>query len=308
MQPTWQALIDGARYCEPHLREIIARQRPDVIVEDNVVSFPALQTAGAPFVRIVSCNPLEIRGDDPDAARRSRRPTPACPRTTRPAGRRSARSTTGPTARRGRRSTPGAGRTGPRRCPSSSSRTPRASSTSTSTRRSPTTSIAGRSAATWLRLDSTVRSTDAPFELPAALADRPAGSALVYLSLGSLGSRRPRADAAARGGPGRHAPPLHRLEGPAARRLRPRAEHVGRGVPAADLDRSARRPRDHPRRQQHDDRGVPLRQADDRAAAVLGPVRQRPAGRRDRLRRPAADVRVRGRRPGAARSTACSAT
>src|SRR4029077_12808334 len=62
MQPTWQALIDGVRYCEPHLREIIARQRPDVIVEDNVVSFPALQTAGKPFVRIVSCNPLEIRG------------------------------------------------------------------------------------------------------------------------------------------------------------------------------------------------------------------------------------------------------
>jgi hypothetical protein len=34
--------------------------RPDVIVEDNVVGFPALVTAGVPFVRIVSCNPLEI--------------------------------------------------------------------------------------------------------------------------------------------------------------------------------------------------------------------------------------------------------
>jgi UDP:flavonoid glycosyltransferase YjiC (YdhE family) len=33
-----------------------------------------------------------------------------------------------------------------------------------------------------------VRATDAAFELPPALADRPAGSALVYLSLGSLGS------------------------------------------------------------------------------------------------------------------------
>src|SRR5262249_52420908 len=31
------------------------------IVEDNVVGFPALLTAGAPFVRIVSCNPLEVR-------------------------------------------------------------------------------------------------------------------------------------------------------------------------------------------------------------------------------------------------------
>ena len=63
MQPTYQALIDGATYAEPQLREIIARQRPDVIVEDNVVSFPALMTGDAAFVRIVSCNPLEVRGD-----------------------------------------------------------------------------------------------------------------------------------------------------------------------------------------------------------------------------------------------------
>ena len=62
VQPTFQALIDGAKYCEPQLREIVAEVRPDVVVEDNVVSFPALMTAGAPFVRIVSCNPLEIRG------------------------------------------------------------------------------------------------------------------------------------------------------------------------------------------------------------------------------------------------------
>src|SRR6185369_16723853 len=41
---------------------------------------------------------------------------------------------------------------------------------------------------TWRRLDSSVRLTDAEVELPAMLADRPAGSALVYLSLGSLGS------------------------------------------------------------------------------------------------------------------------
>ena len=64
MQPTWQALIDGARYCEPQLREIIARQRPEVIVEDNVVAFPALLTSRAPFVRIMSCNPLEMPGAD----------------------------------------------------------------------------------------------------------------------------------------------------------------------------------------------------------------------------------------------------
>jgi len=64
IQPTWQALIDGAMYCEPQLGEIIGRQRPDVIVEDNVCGFPALTTAGVPFVRIVSCQPLEMKGPD----------------------------------------------------------------------------------------------------------------------------------------------------------------------------------------------------------------------------------------------------
>jgi MGT family glycosyltransferase len=58
--PTYQALIDGARFCEPQLRSVIDAVRPDVIVEDNVVSFPALMTSSAPWVRIVSCNPLEI--------------------------------------------------------------------------------------------------------------------------------------------------------------------------------------------------------------------------------------------------------
>src|SRR5262249_27692146 len=49
IKPTWQALIDGAVYCEGHLREIVERVRPDVVVEDNVVCFPALMTAGAPY-------------------------------------------------------------------------------------------------------------------------------------------------------------------------------------------------------------------------------------------------------------------
>jgi MGT family glycosyltransferase len=62
VKPVWQELIDGARYCQPRLLEIISRVRPDVIVEDNVIAFPALTTAGVPFVRIVSCNPLEVKG------------------------------------------------------------------------------------------------------------------------------------------------------------------------------------------------------------------------------------------------------
>ena len=64
MAPTWQALIDGAKYCEPQLREIIARTSPDVVAIDNVVAFPALLTAGVPYVRIMSCNPLEMPGPD----------------------------------------------------------------------------------------------------------------------------------------------------------------------------------------------------------------------------------------------------
>jgi MGT family glycosyltransferase len=61
IQPTWQALVDGARYVNPRLEEIIAELRPDVICEDNVPSFPALPACGRPWVRIVSCNPLEVR-------------------------------------------------------------------------------------------------------------------------------------------------------------------------------------------------------------------------------------------------------
>jgi MGT family glycosyltransferase len=61
IRPVFEELISGSRFCEPQLARIIDRVRPDVIVEDNVVGFPALRTAGVPFVRIVSCNPLEIK-------------------------------------------------------------------------------------------------------------------------------------------------------------------------------------------------------------------------------------------------------
>ncbi|MGH3402226.1 MAG: glycosyltransferase, partial [Streptosporangiaceae bacterium] len=61
IRPVWAELIDGAHYCHDQLTEIIVRVAPDVIVEDNVVAFPALMTAGVPFVRIVSCQPLEIK-------------------------------------------------------------------------------------------------------------------------------------------------------------------------------------------------------------------------------------------------------
>lgn len=66
IKPVWEELIGGVKYSHQQLTGIVARTRPDVIVEDNVVAFPALVTAGVPFVRIVSCNPLEIK--DPDLA------------------------------------------------------------------------------------------------------------------------------------------------------------------------------------------------------------------------------------------------
>jgi MGT family glycosyltransferase len=182
VQPTYQALIDGAQHCEPQLREIIARHRPDVVVEDNVVSFPALMTADAAFVRIVSCNPLEIRGegippvfsgypaDDPsewasfleefdrthaetwsafDAWCREQG-TPPLP---------------------------------PREFMHTSSTAniyvyPRELDYTDARPLGPT----------WHRIDSSVRETDEQYVVPPRLADRPAGSGLVYLSLGSLGS------------------------------------------------------------------------------------------------------------------------
>jgi MGT family glycosyltransferase len=59
--PTFQALTDGARYVDDRLREIFHELRPSVVVEDNVVSFPALPAGGIPWVRIVSCNPAELK-------------------------------------------------------------------------------------------------------------------------------------------------------------------------------------------------------------------------------------------------------
>jgi MGT family glycosyltransferase len=59
--PTYQALIDGAKHVDGRLAEIMDEVQPDVLVEDNVVSFPALLASGRPWVRIVSCNPAELR-------------------------------------------------------------------------------------------------------------------------------------------------------------------------------------------------------------------------------------------------------
>jgi MGT family glycosyltransferase len=59
--PTFAALVEGARYADERLREVFAELAPDAIVEDNVVSFPAISASGRPWVRISSCNPLEMK-------------------------------------------------------------------------------------------------------------------------------------------------------------------------------------------------------------------------------------------------------
>lgn len=180
--PTYQALIDGAKYCEPRLRQIIAKHRPDVIVEDNVVIFPALATAGKPFVRIVSCSPLEVPGVDvpppfsglPSDDRAQWGPYRAeFDRVLRPLW----SDFNAWVQAQGANGLPDL-----EFMPRDNAANLYVYPTEADyTDRRP---LDG----SWTRLDSSVRETDEDYELPAAVADRPAGSSLVFLSLGSLGS------------------------------------------------------------------------------------------------------------------------
>jgi MGT family glycosyltransferase len=184
IQPTWQALVDGAKYVHPRLLEIFDELDPDVIVEDNVVAFPALPASGRPWVRIASCNPAELL--DPDIA-----PVfsgyAAADRTGWADFRAEYRRVHGDLwadfdAFCREHDAPGLpdGPEGP-----------------AFIHESPDLNLYlypgevdyGRArplAPTWHRLESCVRSTEAAWDLPAELAGRP--GALIYLSLGSLGS------------------------------------------------------------------------------------------------------------------------
>jgi MGT family glycosyltransferase len=182
MKPTWQALIDGAVYCEPRLRDIIDRVRPDVIVEDNVVCFPALMTAEAPFVRIMSCNPLEVKGPDVPP-----------PYSGLPSDDRSEWAAFNAEYDRTHRPMWEAFNAwvveqGAPPLPdlefiheSQAANLYVFPEGADYTDRRPLDS-------TWTRMDSSVRETDEDYELPERVRNRPEGSALVYLSLGSLGS------------------------------------------------------------------------------------------------------------------------
>ena len=58
--PTWDAIVDSAIAVEDSLRDILAQIRPDVVLLDNVIMFPAIANAGPPWVRVVSCAETEI--------------------------------------------------------------------------------------------------------------------------------------------------------------------------------------------------------------------------------------------------------
>jgi len=182
IRPTFEALIDGARYCEPRLRTVLGEAAPDVVVEDNVVAFPALLTAGTPFVRIVSCNPLEIPGPDVAPAFSG---LPAEDRSEWSAFRAEAERVLRPVWE------PFDAWVREQGAPPLPDLQFVHSSPELNlyvypdaldyTERRPLDH-------TWQRLDSSVRHTDTHVALPDALTDRPAGTALIYLSLGSLGS------------------------------------------------------------------------------------------------------------------------
>lgn len=182
MQPTWQALIDGSRFCQPQLQQILARQAPDIIVEDNVVAFPALLTAAAPFVRIVSCNPLEVNGPGVAPAYSG---LPADDDRKWSAFRAEYDRTHRSTWARFDAWVQDQGAP-----PLPDLEFIHTSETLNLYVYPEEMDYVDRRPLddTWHRLDSSVRRTDPDFELPAAVADRPNGSGLVYLSLGSLGS------------------------------------------------------------------------------------------------------------------------
>jgi MGT family glycosyltransferase len=63
-RPIWEALVAGSSYSHDRLMEIWDDVRPDVVCTDNVTGFPSVELAGCPWARFVSANPLEMR--DPD--------------------------------------------------------------------------------------------------------------------------------------------------------------------------------------------------------------------------------------------------
>jgi UDP:flavonoid glycosyltransferase YjiC (YdhE family) len=182
--PTFQALIDGSKYVNPRLAEILDELAPDVIVEDNVVSFPAVMTAGRPWVRLLSCNPAEIK--DPLVAPFSSG-YPAADKRQWPAFLEEVRRTHGDMWADFDafcRANGAEGLTWGDQGPDFMHESPFLNLYSYPAEAD--YQRANPLPATWHQLDSTVRAADATWELPASLSNRE--GALIYLSLGSLGS------------------------------------------------------------------------------------------------------------------------
>ena len=58
--PTWDAIVDTVEAAEAGLTDLLNRIRPDLIVLDNVIMFPAIANANCPWVRVVSCAETEL--------------------------------------------------------------------------------------------------------------------------------------------------------------------------------------------------------------------------------------------------------
>jgi MGT family glycosyltransferase len=181
VKPTYEALIEGARYAEPALRALIAEVHPDVLVEDNVVLFPALTTSGAPFVRIVSCNPLEVPGPRVPPAfsglGSSDHGSWAAFRAEHEKTHRALwESFNAWVVEQGAAPLPDL------------EFMPRDNAANIYVFPQEADYVGDRPLdESWHRIDSSVRRTDDDYVLPVEVADRPGDSALVYLSLGSLG-------------------------------------------------------------------------------------------------------------------------
>ncbi len=182
VQPTYEALIDGAMFCQPQLEAILADVGPNAIVLDNVVSFPALMTTDAAFVRIMSCNPLEMKGpgvpptfsglaaDAPESWSVFRAAYEQTHRSMWESYNAWVQSVGAPAL-------------------TELDFVHESADLNLYVYPEAIDYVDARPLdSTWHRLDSSVRTTDETFVVPEELRQRPAGSALVYLSLGSLGS------------------------------------------------------------------------------------------------------------------------
>jgi MGT family glycosyltransferase len=181
IQPTWRTILEEAKLYDEHLRSIIDHTRADVIVQDNVACFPTLVTGPAPFVRVVSCNPLEMPGinvpptysglplDDRSEWDAFRTKYDRLHRTMWEEFSTWVQS-------RGAPPLPDLQFTYESEY-ANIYIYPEEADYTTNRPLGPK----------WHRIDSSVRETDARYELPAAVRDRPTGSGLIYVSLGSLG-------------------------------------------------------------------------------------------------------------------------